>query len=410
MSLQLLKHCLEHDFYEKHKSTLSSDLFPSDVKKAYKVVVGHFEQSDTTLSAKELSELFFSQYPSISSAEKKNFRILFQNLEDVNEQQMSAEVAETLLRREKLKQNATTLATEALNMADGHHLDFDKMRKLVEQLQQQYMSEDEDFVALTADLDELLAYGDQEQKWKFPLESFNEKLGGIGPGIFGLITARPNAGKTACVVSFIFHPQGWAAQGAKVALFCNEEAAFRTMKRGITCYTGVEPSQWQERKEEVSKKWKEVKDNILVFDVVGMSLPKLDAWMEKHKPDIIVIDQLDKVRIPSNTSKPKHEEIRELYTLTREVGKKYNCAVVGVGQASAEAEGKLFYSFDMLEHSKTGKGAETDFIITIGKRSLEAMGGEDDGYRQANIVKNKITGNECSVAFTLDGALSRICP
>jgi hypothetical protein len=46
--------------------------------------------------------------------------------------------------------------------------------------------------------------------------------------------------------------------------------------------------------------------------------------------------------------------------------------------------------FDMMENSKTGKAAEADLIIGVGKR--QDMGGEENMDRSLCISKNKING------------------
>ena len=139
----------------------------------------------------------------------------------------------------------------------------------------------------------------EEQKWKFPIENLNDKLGGIGPGVFGLISARPNAGKTAMCISCVFHPEGWAAQGAKIGLFCNEEAAFRTKKRGITCYSGVTPENWEDNMDFVKESWGEIMQKfyskVLIAGIMGLALggcsgPEDDGvfvWWENTPPEAI---------------------------------------------------------------------------------------------------------------------------
>lgn len=406
MSLQLLKHCLSYEFFEQHKDTITDALFPSDIKKVYHVVEEYFKNADTDLTAKDAQNLFFAKYPAMTSSDKKNMRIFFTNLD--SESTDNKQATEELLKTVKNQYYQKAAATELLDQHDGKSTDWDAVQQIIDDARKEFEVAEEEFENLTDDLVSLLEFGAEEQKWKFPIENLNEKLGGIGPGVFGLISARPNAGKTAMCISCVFHPEGWAAQGAKVALFCNEEAAFRTKKRGITCFTGVKPEEWVERKDEVTEAWNEVSGSLSVFDVVGMTLGNLEKWIDENRPDIVVVDQLDKVNVPGSANRRKDEEIRQLYTATRELAKKYDCAIVGVGQASADAEGKIYFGFDMLEHSKTGKAAECDFIITIGKATIESMGGEDTGYRMANICKNKITGNECSVPFMLNGELSRI--
>lgn len=404
MSLELLKHCLNYDFYNKNKELLDPEFFPSEVRKIYLAIVEYFSTATTSCSVEDILQYYYSRYPAMTNTEKANVSLVFDNLRQVN---ISEEAAEIIIRNEKLKLNATKLATIALDIADGKHINLSSLESVLLKLKTDYQGEAKIVEAITDDIDSLMSMGGEVYRWKFCLPNLVDKMNGVGPGIFGIIGARPNAGKTAFVVSLVFHPDGWAKQGAKVLYLGNEEAAFRTKKRGMVCYTGIPEYEWAERKQEVAEKYDEISGNITMFDVVGMSLGSLEEYIAKHQPDIVIIDQLDKIKT-SDKFGTKHEELRELYTQTRELSKKYNCAIIGVSQASAEAEGKLYYGFDMLEGSKTGKGAETDFIITIGKQGFDNTKGDDNGMRVANICKNKLTGMECNVKFMLDHKLSRI--
>ena len=87
--------------------------------------------------------------------------------------------------------------------------------------------------------------------------------------------------------------------------------------------------------------------------------------MPKEKPDLLIIDQLDKVHV-SGTFARTDEKLRAIYTGAREIAKRRSCALIGVSQASAYASSTLDLPFDMMENSKTGKEIEYDFIIDVG--------------------------------------------
>jgi replicative DNA helicase len=139
---------------------------------------------------------------------------------------------------------------------------------------------------------------------------------------------------------------------------------------------------------EVHFTWSKVRDNIKLFDVVDWTLDDIDAHCEKHKPDVVIIDQLDKVNLDGKFSR-SDEKLRAIYTGARELAKRRNCAVIAISQASADAHNRNSISFDMMENSKTGKAAEADLIIGIGRnQGLD----EANTNRTLCISKNKITG------------------
>jgi replicative DNA helicase len=225
-------------------------------------------------------------------------------------------------------------------------------------------------------------------KWKFNIPVLSDKVGGIGPGNLMIAFARPETGKTAFWVSLVSAPHGFAWQGANVHAFINEEPAIRTEMRTISCSTGYTRDDIPDNMKEVHFTWSKVKDNIKLFDVVDWTLDDIDAHCEKYKPDIVVIDQLDKVNLDGKFSR-SDEKLRAIYTGARELAKRRNCAVIAISQASADAHNRNSISFDMMENSKTGKAAEADLIIGIGRnQGLD----EANTNRTLCISKNKITG------------------
>lgn len=408
MSVKLLYKCLDANFYNKHKSGLEESLFQPELRKFYATISEYYESHDSSLTAEELWDLYTARYPAQTASTREAAKVVWNN---ISTSEIGDEAAEELLRVEKLKLKAASAAQEAFNIADGKHRDIALVEGLVQDMKKCTSSDgDYSFQPITDDLEELVQLGKIPCKWKFHLEPFREQAEGVGDGTLSLIIARVNAGKTLLMTSLVFHPEGWAAQGAKILLLGNEEFAARTKIRGVSCYTGVDMRTVEVGSEQMRKcqeKYAEIADNVRVIDVVGMDFAKLEELIQEHTPDIVVIDQLDKVKVSGNFS-GKHEEYGAIYIKAREVAKQYNCAVVGVSQASAEAEGKLYYSFDLIAGSKTDKAAECDLIITIGKEGYAKTQGNDNGLRVANFCKNKLTGNEGYKAFTIIPELSRI--
>ena len=161
--------------------------------------------------------------------------------------------------------------------------------------------------------------------------------------------------------------------------------------RAISCFTGFNKEQIIEDKAKTHEEWKKIKDNIKMIDTVDWSLDDIDSHCEKYKPDIIVIDQLDKINI-SGTYARTDEKLRAIYTSAREIAKRRECVVIAISQASADAHNRDHISFDMMENSKTGKAAEADLIIGIGCGTYSRTDNQDNGSRTLNISKNKITG------------------
>ena len=85
------------------------------------------------------------------------------------------------------------------------------------------------------------------------------------------------------------------------------------------------------------------------------------------------------------------------------MAKKHNCAIFGISQASAEADGRTRLTYTMMEGSKIGKAAEADLILGIGKQDLE----EDDNMRFITVSKNKISGWHGTITCQIQPQISR---
>jgi len=177
----------------------------------------------------------------------------------------------------------------------------------------------------------------------------------------------------------------------------------RTQMRAISSFTGLNKEQIVEDVDKAHEDWNKIKDNIKMIDTVDWTIEDIDSHCEKHKPDIIVIDQLDKINI-GGTYARTDEKLRAIYTSAREIAKRRECVVIAISQASADAHNRDHISFDMMENSKTGKAAEADLIIGIGNRTSNDP---TNNTRVLNISKNKITGWHGDPSCILDKYISR---
>ena len=173
--------------------------------------------------------------------------------------------------------------------------------------------------------------------------------------------------------------------------------------RLINAHTGMTFDEIRADKTNATIKWAEVRNNIQILDTVDWSLDDVDEFVQKENPDILVVDQLDKVNVKGSFARTD-EKLRDIYTGAREIAKRNNCCVIAVSQASADGQGKFDLTFDMMEGSKTGKAAEADVIIGVGHRDKLDT---DERIRSLAISKNKITGWHGQLVCTIVPELSR---
>ena len=99
----------------------------------------------------------------------------------------------------------------------------------------------------------------------------------------------------------------------------------------------------------------------------------------------------DKFSITGSFARPD-EALKACAIYARQIAKTYDCAVFYMSQLSAEAEGRATLNQSMMEGSRTGKAAEADLMILIGKSATVEGQDEDSPLRHLNIVKNKLNG------------------
>jgi len=397
---QIIKLMLNKDFYTEYKGRVSRNVFQGSFGSLYDTVQKAHDKYDANISIDELYSLHTAVFnPALTRAAKEQFSEL---LEDIKEtQEPSKQIADDIIKILIERDVAQKIAIEATEIFNGKAADFNFITNLIEKHKTGLPAQKLD--AVTNDIDELLDELNVVSKWQFNINVLRTNIGGIGPGNLMIAFARPEVGKTAFWVSLVSAPYGFAEQGAKVHAFINEEPAVRTQMRAISSFTGLNKEQIADDVPKAREKWIEIKDNITMIDTVDWSMDDIDSHCEKHKPDIVVIDQLDKVNI-SGTFARTDEKLRAIYTSAREIAKRRECVVIAISQASADADNKDHITFTMMENSKTGKAAEADLIIGVGNREAS---NPDNDTRVLNVSKNKITGWHGSPACVLNRYISR---
>ena len=294
------------------------------------------------------------------------------------------------------------IADMGLAMMEGHPEKIHEIKDLIEKSEDGFVPDDE-VEPVTTSVEELLEYTANENCWEFNIPSLAKTVRGGKGGEFMIAFARPEIGKTAFYVSLAAAPNGFCSQGANVHIVTNEEPARRTMLRAVSAYTGYSNEQIYMNRQHASEKFADIAPNITMLDYVDASLEWLNKYCANKKPDVLIVDQLDKINV-SGTFARTDEKLREIYLKFREICKRHDLFGIGISQASAEAENRTSVTYAMMENSKTGKAAEADLIIGIGKSDITD---NNDSRRYLTISKNKLTGFHGNIVCNLETDTSR---
>ena len=397
---QMIRLLLNKKFYTQYKGILSPTVFAGDVSSLYETIQKAHKEYDEDIKIDDLYSLHAIRFnPTLTRAAKEKFSELVEDIKEV--QEPNKEIAKDIIRILSDRDLAQRIAVESTEIFNGKDANFSEIISMIEN--HKVGIDEEKNPAVTSSIDEVISLLDVTTKWKFNIPVLKENVGGIGGGNLMIAFARPETGKTAFWVSLCAAPEGFCSQGANVHAFINEEPAIRTQIRAISAYTGMTREEILLDKALAQRYWSDIKDNISMFDTVDWSMNDIDSHCEKNKPDIIVIDQLDKINVKGTYARTD-EKLRQIYTNVREIAKRRECAVIAISQASADAHNRNSISFDQMENSKTGKAAEADLIIGIGRNSNTDA---ENKIRTLCVSKNKINGYHGEPVCTIRRSISR---
>ena len=391
---------LNKKFYTKYKGSISSTIFSGDISSLYDTIQKAHSKYEEDIKVDDLYSLHTAIFnPALTRVAKEKFSELVEDIKEVVEP--NKEIAKDIMRILSDRDLAQRIAVEATEIFNGKEANFNEISSMIDS-HKTNTSEDKN-PAVTNNIDEVMDLLDVTTKWKFNIPVLRDHVGGIGGGNLMIGFARPETGKTAFWVSLVANENGFAHQNIKVHAFVNEEPAIRTQMRLITACCGMSREEIATNVDMAKEKWSQISPNIKLYDTVDWDMSDYDSHCEQHNPDLLIIDQLDKVNVGGAYNR-QDEKLREIYKQARELCKRRDCCVIGVSQASADAHDRERIGFDMMENSKTGKAAEADLIIGIGKKDdLEQTSIE----RHLSISKNKMSGWHGVITTQLQAELSR---
>ena len=404
MELSLLRSLMDKQFYDDHRGAKCPNrLFTKDAQKIKSVIDSCMQRYERTVTPDEVEALFLSSNPSMTTAQKMAHSQLFDKIK--REKPMGSDIAQEVLSKLFQQVIGEDIANLGFDYVNGTKTSLEPVRNLLEQYGDDFMPnlkvswED-------SSLDTILAMTDLESQWKFNIPTLVRKIEGVNAGHLIEVGARPNTGKTSFHASLIAGPEGFAWQGAKCIVLCNEEGYHRVVHRYITAATGMDKYQIVDHKDKAMSIYSRIRDKILFKDVTGRDMAWVESVCKSYKPDIVVLDMGDKFAVTSGFAR-QDEALKANAIHARSIAKQYNCGIFYMSQLSAEAEGKVLLNQSMMEGSRTGKAAEADLMLLIAKNPVVEGQDEEDNQRHLNIVKNKLTGWHGVIHCELDYKTAR---
>lgn len=398
IELALIKSLLNKDFYEQHKNLLSrNELFTKEVRKIKQALDGAMEQYGTDLTAQDLQAVFQTQNQTLTTANKHVYDDMFKKLSIIDP--IQPEIATDTFSKMFQQFLGEKIANIGFECVNGSLDTLEPLRRLLEDYKDDFTPD----VRVEWDdhsFDHLLATADLEAKWKFNIGTLHRKVEGISGGHLVVVGARPNTGKTSFHASLVAAEGGWARQGASTVILCNEEKYERVAHRYLCAASNMSMKEVRENPVLARKRYAEVAQNIRIKDSTGKDMRWVESVVKHAKPDVVILDMGDK--FADHTSERTDLTLKAAAIHARNIAKQYDCAVLWMSQLSAIAEGRVDLDQSMMEGSKTGKAAEADLMLLLGK-SNSVEGEEENPERHINFAKNKLNGFDGRIVCMLDG-------
>jgi hypothetical protein len=389
MELTLIRSLMNKDFYDETRGNRCPEkLFTKDIRKIKSIIDSAMEQYKRDLTVDEVKALFFAANPTLTTAQKHSYELQFNKIR--NEDVMGSDIATEVLSNMFRQVVGEEIANLGFSYVNGDETTMEPLRSILNNYQDDFTPSIR-IEYVDNSIDNLLATSASNTKWRFNIQSLFQSVNGLDNGMLFVIGARSNVGKSSFHSTLCAAPHGWASQGAKILILCNEEKPERIASRYMTAATGMTMAQIVADKNTAHRAYDPIKDNLKFVDATGKTMKWAESVIKKHKPDIVVMDIGSKFAEDGAASN-NHETLKANAIYARNIGKLYGCLVVYCTQLSAEAEGKIVLSQAMIEGSKTGLAGESDLMILVARNPPMNDQTEDDGMRYLNIVKNKISG------------------
>ena len=404
MELSIIRSLMDKSFYDDHRgSKCPQRLFSKDVRKIKQSIDTAMDRYERSVTPDEIEALVMSDTPTLTTAQKQAYSSLFSQIK--HETPMGSDVAQEVLSKLFQQVVGEDVANIGFDMVNGDAASLESLRNLLERY-------GDDFIPnLNIEWDDitietLMAKAELEARWSFNIPAVTRKVEGVSGGQLIEVGARPNTGKTSFHASLVASPGGFAHQGAKCIVLCNEEPTHRVGARYLTAAAGMSAREVRDNMSKAKALYQPVMNNIKIKEAGGRDMAWVESVCKSYKPDILVLDMGDKFGVQGSFAR-QDEALKACAIYARQIAKTYDCAVFYMSQLSADAEGRAQLNQSMMEGSRTGKAAEADLMILIGKSPTVEGQEEDSPLRHINIVKNKLNGWHGMVNCELDYLTAR---
>lgn len=338
-------------------------------------------------------EFLIDQIASDVPKHRELFEGIIRGLEQVSVPNALAEFRK--LKEESARQHlAEALLSHDQTAINSYMEKYNHYREMAE-------ADDDNEVFIDADIDQVLSSFDRENLIKVYPSILNEKLGGgLVRGTQMAIYAPTEVGKSMLTINIA---SGFLHQGLRVLYCGNEDPAMSMISRFYSRLSGMDRTEMALNKEEARKRAVENGfPNLIFYEMSPGSIFDIKRNIERHKPDVLIIDQMANMETRANFTKVEKNEYLALKL--RSLAKQYDLVNIIVHQASDSAYGKLAVEKNDMYYSNVGVQGQMDVMIGIGMDEMY----EQQNRRMLCLTKNKISSDHSHIPVAVDPLLSKV--
>ena len=240
----------------------------------------------------------------------------------------------------------------------------------------------------------------EESLIKVSPKSLNERLGGgLRRGHHVVVVALPETGKTLLSIHLAV---GIARKDQKILYINNEEPIRDILLRSVSCMSGKPTSEILSAPEEAEDIARKIGyGNITFAGLEPGSLWEINSLVKKHKPDVLVVDQIRHVKAKSENRTTQLEAVAQGI---RNIARQHDLVAISITQGADSARDKLVLDMGDVDSSNVGIPGACDVML---------MMGSNDEYRRVDarmltLAKNKVSGRHDSWPITIIPEISRV--
>lgn len=242
-------------------------------------------------------------------------------------------------------------------------------------------------VEYAKDWDELDSVVGAGRRIPLGIQSLDNRIGnGVLPGHHMLVFGRTEVGKSCLALSITAN----LVSGGNRVLYCGNEDEINILKSRIRLALLKQPQEWVDSHPNKSRRLlaERSADRLTMVKLTPGSVSELEDLVEKHTPQILVVDQIRNLAGPEDGMTQRMEgnaiRLRSLLLAKKLVG--LSITQAGDRSDNHNSDGPLYLSAGDVDSSRVGLPGQVDLQIGVGA-TREML---SRGLRMLSFAKNKL--------------------